>query len=64
MVMMLNIFFDQHYMQLVEIKDFQIIDNKLFFDQPEKHKEVYEKLIEMSKNDEYTRGNVLDFSYH
>ena len=49
-------------MQLVEIKDFQIIDNKLFFDQPEKHKEVYEKLIEMSKNDEYTRGNVLDFS--
>ena len=51
-------------MQLVEIKDFQIIDNKLFFDQPEKHKEVYEKLIEMSKNDEYTRRNVLDFSYH
>ena len=51
-------------MQLVEIKDFQIIDNKPFFDQPEKHKEVYEKLIEMSKNDEYTRGNVLDFSYH
>ena len=26
--------------------------------------ETYEKLIEMSRNDDYTTGNVLDFSYH
>ena len=43
--------FDQYYMLLVEIKDFNaLIDNKRFFDQPVKNKqEAYEKLIEMSK---------------
>ena len=53
-------------MPLVEIKDFNVlIDNKPFFDQPVKNKqEVYEKLIEMSRNDDYTTGNLLDFSYH
>ena len=36
-----------------------------FFDQPVKNKqEVYEKLIEMSRNHDYTTGNLLDFSYH
>ena len=25
---------------------------------------MYENLIEMSKNDEYTAGNFLDFSFH
>ena len=44
--------FDQYYMSLVEIKDFNgLIDNKPFFDQQVKNKqEVYEKRIEMSKN--------------
>ena len=57
--------FDEYYMPLVEIKDFNaLIDNKPFFDQPVKNKQVYEKLIEMSRNDDYTTGNVLDFSYH
>ena len=53
-------------MPLVEIKDFNaLIDNKPFFDQPVKSKqEAYEKLIEMSRNDDYTTGNLLDFSYH
>ena len=53
-------------MSLVEIKDFNaLIDNKPFFDKPEKSKqEVYEKLIEMSKNDDYTKGDLSDFSYH
>ena len=39
--------FDQYYMSLVEIKDFNtLIDNNPFFDQPVKKKqEVYEKLI-------------------
>ena len=58
--------FDKYYVPLVEIKDFNaLIDNKPFFDQPVKIKqEAYEKLIEMSKNDDYTTGNLLDFSYH
>ena len=53
-------------MPLVEIKDFNaLIDNKPFFDQPVKSKQkTFEKLIEMSNNDNYTTGNLLDFSYH
>ena len=53
-------------MQLVEIKGFnELINNKPFFDQPVKNKqETYEKLIEMSKNDNYTSANLLDFPYH
>ena len=41
--------FDGYYMPLIEIKDFNaLIDNKLFCDQPVKHKQgAYEKLIEM-----------------
>ena len=52
-------------MSLVEIKDFNVlIDNKQFFDQPVKIKQgEYEKLIEMSRNGDYTSGNVLHFSY-
>ena len=53
-------------MPLVETKDFNVlIDSKPFVDQPVKKKqEVYEKLIKMSINDDYTTGNLLDFSYH
>ena len=53
-------------MSLVEIKDFNVlIDNKQFFDQPVKIKQgEYEKLIEMSRNGDYTSGNVLDFLYY
>ena len=50
-------------MLLVERKYFDsLIDNKLFFDQPVKYKqEVYEKLIEMSRNNGYTALNLLDY---
>ena len=53
-------------MPLVEIKDFSsLIENKSFFNQPAKNKqEAYEKLIGMSRIDDYTIGNLLDFSYH
>ena len=53
-------------MPLVETKYFNVlIDSKPFVDQPVKKKqEVYEKLIKMSINDDYTTGNLLDFSYH
>ena len=58
--------FKKYSMSLVEMKDFNVlIDNKPFFDQPVKKKqEVYQKLIEMSRNDYYTTGNLLDFSYN
>ena len=53
-------------MPLAKIKDFNaLIDNKPFFDQPVKTKqEAYGKLIKMSRNDEYTTGNLLNYLYY
>ena len=53
-------------MPLVKIKNLNaLIDNKPFFDQPIKRKQVaYKKLVEMSRNYAYTRGNLLDYLYH
>ena len=57
--------FVRYYMPLVESKDFNVlIDKKLFFDQPVKKQEAYEKLIKMSRNDDYVTGNLLDYFYH
>ena len=58
--------FNKYYMPLVEITDFNaLIDNKPFFYQQVKNKlETYEKLVEMSRNDDYTTGNLLDYLYH
>ena len=48
----------------VEIKDFVLIDGKRLFDSPVKNKEeAYEKIIEISNNNDYTTGNFLDFGY-
>ena len=56
--------FDKYYMPLVEIKDFNaLVDKKPFFDQPVKNKqEAYEKLVEVSRNNDYTTGNLLDYN--
>ena len=56
--------FLRYYQPLVEIKDFNVlIDYKPF--KPVKNKQgAYEKLIKMSRNDDYTTGNILDFLYH
>ena len=52
--------FNKHYTTLVEIEDFNaLIDNKPFFDQHVKKQEAYEKLVEMSRNNDYTTGNLL-----
>ena len=53
--------FDNYYMPLVEIKDFNaLLDNELLFDQPVNNKqEPYGKHVEMSRNDAYARGNLL-----
>ena len=59
-------FFNTYYMSLVEINNSNaLINNKPFFDQPVKNKqEVYEKLIKMSRNDDYTTGNLMDYLHH
>ena len=53
-------FFDEYYMPFVEIKDFNaLIDKKPCFDQPVKNKhEAYEKLVEMSRNNDYTQQEI------
>ena len=55
-------------MSWAQIKDFNaLIDNKPFFDQPVKSKrEVYVKLIGVSRNDDHTTGKLLDYHqiYH
>ena len=58
--------FDQYYIPLVEIIDFNVlIDNKPFFGQPVKNKQgAYEKLVEILRNDDYKIGNLLDYLYH
>ena len=57
--------FSYYYVPKVEIKDFNVlIDRKSFFDLPVKNEEeAYEKIIEMSNNNDYTTGNLLDFAY-
>ena len=57
--------FSHYYLPNVEIKDFNVlIDRKSFFDLPVKNEdEAYEKIIEMSRNNDYTTGNLLDFAY-
>ena len=53
-------------MSLVETKNFNaLIDNEPFFDQPVKNKqEAYEKLVEMSRSNDYAAENLLDYLHH
>ena len=55
----------KYYKPKVEIKDFNVlIDGKSFFDVPVENKEeTYGKIIEMSKDNVYTTGNLLDYEY-
>ena len=57
--------FSKYYTSRVEIKDFNVlIDGKSFFDIPIKNREkAYERIIEMSRNNNYTTGNLLDYEY-
>ena len=57
--------FSDYYVPNVEIKDFYVlIDQKSFFDLLVKNEEeAYEKIIEMSNNNDYAIGNLLDFGY-
>ena len=57
--------FSRFYLPNVMVKDYNVIIDKLaFFDLPIKtEEEAYEKIIDISKNNEYTTGNLLDYDY-
>ena len=57
--------YDEFYIPKVMIKDYNVIIDKLaFFDLPIKtEEEAYEKIIDISRNNEYTTGNLLDYDY-
>ena len=55
--------FSKCYVPKVEIKGFTVlIDGKSFFDVSVKNKdEAYEKVMSISKNNDYATGNLLDY---
>ena len=57
--------FSQFYLPNVMVKDYNVIIDKLaFFDLPIKtEEEAYEKIIDISRNNEFTTGNLLDHNY-
>ena len=56
--------FSKYYVPKIEIKDFNVlIDGKRFFDVSVKTKELYEKIMSISKNNDSTNGNLLDYEY-
>ena len=57
--------FYQFYLPKVMVKDFNvIIDQLAFFDLRIKtEEEAYENIIDISRNNEYTTGNSLDYDY-
>ena len=57
--------FSRFYLPNVMVKDYNVIIDKLaFFDLPIKtEEEAYEKIIDISRNNEYTTGNLLDYDY-
>ena len=57
--------FSQFYLTNAMVKDYNVIIDKLaFFDLPIKtEEEAYEKIIDISRNNEYTTGNLLNYDY-
>ena len=57
--------FSHYYVPNIRLRDFNVlIDGRSFFDLPLKNEqELYEKIINMSNNNDYTTGNLLDFAY-
>ena len=58
--------YSQFYLPRVMVKDFNVITDKLaFFDLPMKieEEEAYEKIIDITRNNEYTTRNLLDYCY-
>ena len=57
--------FSRFYLPNVMVKDYDVIIDKLaFFDLPIKtEEEAYENILDISRNNEYTTGNLLDYDY-
>ena len=57
--------FSKYYVSKVEVKYFNaLIDEKSVFDVPVKNKEeAYEKIMKISKNNDYATGNLLNYEY-
>ena len=57
--------FSNFYLPNIMVKDYTVIIDKLaFFDLRVKtEEEAYEKIIDISRNSEYTTGNLLDYDY-
>ena len=57
--------FSKYYVPKVEIKDFNVlIDRAIFFDVPVKNKEeTYDKIMSISKSNDYTTDNLFDYEY-
>ena len=57
--------FSRFYLPNFMVKDYNVIIDKLaFFDLTIKsEEEAYEKIIDISRNNEYTTGNLLDYDY-
>ena len=57
--------FSQFHLPKVLVKDFNVIIDKLaFFDLPIKtEEEAYKKITDISRNNEYATGNLLDYDY-
>ena len=58
-------YFSHYYVPNARIKYFNVlIDGESFFDFLVKNEEeAYEKIMDMSNNNDYTTGNFLDFAY-
>ena len=57
--------FSKFYLSNIMVNDYNVIINKLAcFDLPVKtEEEAYEKIIDISRNNEYITGNLLDYDY-
>ena len=53
--------YDEFYLPKVMVKDYNVIIDKLHFLKTEE--EAYEKIIDISRNNEYTTGKLLDYDY-
>ena len=56
-------YFSNYYVPKVRVNDFNVLIDGSFFDLSVKNEEAYEKIIEMSINNDYTTGNLLAFAY-
>ena len=53
-----------YYVPNIKIKSFNVlIERKSFFDLTIKNEEAYEKITDMSNNNVYITGTLLDFAY-